>query len=148
MSIESLGQHLISDTGPEAIVGSFGHGATGSDALLGLLADNAAEVFPAHEGEGHAGDLGIANGSSRLQSVLEELLGLDSRFGLHGGTDKIIGGLNILVWPVLAEGLKSSLDGRKMGVGRVGRVANDKDGVERSKNTCVPTRIVTCRFAG
>lgn len=148
MSLESLGQHLISDTGPEAIVGSFGHGATSSDALLGLLADNAAEVLPAHEGEGHAGDLGVANGSSRLQGVLEELLGLDSRFGLHGGTDKIIGGLNILVWPVLAEGLKSSLNGRKMGVGRVGRVANDKYGVERSKNTCVPTRIVTCRFAG
>lgn len=148
MSLKSLGQHLVSDAGPEAVIRSFRHGATSSDTLLGLFADNAAEVFPAHESQGHAGDLRVADGRSRLQGMLEEGLGLNGRFCLHGGADEIVCCLDVFVWPVLAEGFEGCLDGRKIGMGWMRGVANDKDGVECCENACISTWVIACCFAG
>jgi hypothetical protein len=80
--------------------------------------------------------------------MLEELLGLNGGFCLHGGADKIICCLDVFVWSVLAEGFKRSLDGREMGMGWVRGITDDEDGVECCENACVAAWVVACCLAG
>lgn len=103
LPLKCVGEHLISNANPQAIIGPPSHGTACPGALLGLFANNPAEVLPAHESQSHARNLAIADSRSRLQGLLKKLLRLNGRLGMHGSTDQKVGGPDVLVWTVLAE---------------------------------------------